>query len=195
MPEDFIKDLLGKLCEASLVADVYKCSWDRKTRTLTTKEEEEKDEETKAFESAPWFRDEFGFLGKKDQGKKHINPKALFNLDGNKSYKTIHDCHEAPKDQVGTPAQSNKTSKKKVVIDVGDSDEDTSEDDNESEASEDADSNEEEEEDNNRDSKSHTSNNSGKSNGSSNKGLHSKGSEGAIITRSNKDATGMAGSR
>ncbi len=42
MDKDFIKDLLGKLCEASLVAKVYKCTWDEKTRTLTTKEEEER---------------------------------------------------------------------------------------------------------------------------------------------------------
>jgi hypothetical protein len=28
MPEDFIKDLLGKLCKAYLVANVYKCTWD-----------------------------------------------------------------------------------------------------------------------------------------------------------------------
>jgi hypothetical protein len=64
IPEDFIKDLLGKLCKASLVADVYKCTWDQTMRTLTTKEDEEKDEEIKAFKSAPWFRDEFGFCGK-----------------------------------------------------------------------------------------------------------------------------------
>jgi hypothetical protein len=148
---------------------------------------------TKAFESAPWFRNEFGFLGKKDQGKKHINPKTIFNLDGNESYKTIHDRHKAPKEQVGTLARSNKTSKKKGVIEVEDSEEDKSEDDKESKASEDTNSNEEEEEDNNRDSASHTSNNSGKRNGLSDKGSCSKGSEGAIITRSNKDAKGAAG--
>ncbi len=55
MPEDFIKDLFGKSCEASLVADVFKCTWDRKTKMLTTKEEQEKEEEVKAFESTPWF--------------------------------------------------------------------------------------------------------------------------------------------
>ena len=49
MPKDFIKDLLGKLCEASLVAKVYKCTWDEKTRTLTTKEEEEKNKVGECF--------------------------------------------------------------------------------------------------------------------------------------------------
>ncbi len=52
MPKEFIKDLLGKSSEASLVAEVYKCTWDEKTRTLTTQEEEEKNEMVKAFESA-----------------------------------------------------------------------------------------------------------------------------------------------
>ncbi len=68
MPEDFIKDLLHKRCEASLVAEMYNCTWDEVTRTLTTKEEVERREEIKAFESAPWFRDKFDVLGKKDQG-------------------------------------------------------------------------------------------------------------------------------
>jgi hypothetical protein len=47
--KDFIKDLLGKSCEASLVAKVYKCTWDEKTRTLTTKEEEEKNKVGECF--------------------------------------------------------------------------------------------------------------------------------------------------
>jgi hypothetical protein len=42
MPKDFIKDLLGILCEASLVAKVYKCTWDKKTSMLTIKGEEER---------------------------------------------------------------------------------------------------------------------------------------------------------
>jgi hypothetical protein len=82
MPKDFIRDLIGKSCKASLVADVSKCTWDQKTRTLTTKEELEKKDKVKAFKSAPWFRDKFGFLGKKDQGKKYIALESLFNLDG-----------------------------------------------------------------------------------------------------------------
>ncbi len=64
MPKDFIKDLLQKTCKALLVAKMYKCTWDKATRTLTTNEKEERQEEIKAFESAPWFRDKFGILGK-----------------------------------------------------------------------------------------------------------------------------------
>jgi hypothetical protein len=100
MPTDFMKDLLGKSCEASLVAKVYKCTRDEKTRTLTTKEEEEKSKLVKAFESTAWFKDTFGILGKKDQAKKNAPPKELFNLNGNESYKTIHDHHESPNEPV-----------------------------------------------------------------------------------------------
>jgi hypothetical protein len=195
MPEDFIKDLLGKSCKASLVANVYKCTWDQTTRTLTTKEEEEKDKEIKAFESAPWFRDEFGFLGKnKDQGKnKYLNPKSLFYLNGNKSYKMIHDRHKVPKDQVGTPPRVNNAPKKKTVIEVEGSDKDTSKDNGDSEGSEDTGSEEKEEEATNRDSASQMSSNSKNSNDSSNKGLCPKGSKGVVNTRSNKEAMGVAG--
>ncbi len=120
MPKDFIKNLLGKLCKASLVADVYKCTWDQTTRTLTTKEEEEKDKDIKAFESAPWFRDKFGFLEKKQGSRKELvwNPESLFNFDGNESYKMIYDHHKVPKDQVGAPPCINNAPKKKTVIDV-----------------------------------------------------------------------------
>jgi hypothetical protein len=82
---------------------MYNCTWDEVTRTLTTKEEVERQEVIKAFESAHWFRDKFGFLGKKDQGKNHVAPEALYNLDGNMSYTTIHNCHEAQVTPGGTP--------------------------------------------------------------------------------------------
>jgi hypothetical protein len=47
----------------------------------------------KAFKDTPWFKDEFGLLNKPNQRSGHIAPKALYNLDGGGSYKTIHDCH------------------------------------------------------------------------------------------------------
>jgi hypothetical protein len=47
----------------------------------------------KAFEDALWFKDEFGLLNKPNQWSGHIAPKALYNLDGGGSYKTIHNRH------------------------------------------------------------------------------------------------------
>jgi hypothetical protein len=86
----------------------------------------------KAFESASWFKDEFGILGKKDQGKKHTPPKELFNLDGNESYKTIHDRHKRQKELVGTPPRTNKTTKKVIGIEDGNKDEASKEEDSKS---------------------------------------------------------------
>jgi hypothetical protein len=66
-----------------------------------------------------------------------MNPKSLFNLDGNESYKMIHDHHKVPKHQVGTPPHVNNAPKKKTVIDVKYIKEDTSEDNGDSKGSED----------------------------------------------------------
>ena len=52
LPEDFIKELLDKTCEATMLMDMHSCTWDEETRTLTTPEEGRCKEVTKAFESA-----------------------------------------------------------------------------------------------------------------------------------------------
>ncbi len=100
MPEDFVKDLLHKMCKALVVTKMYNCTWNEAARALTTKKEEGRQEEIKAFDSAAWFRDKFSILGNKDWGKKHV--KALYILDGNELYKTIHEPHEVQVTPVGT---------------------------------------------------------------------------------------------
>jgi len=62
--DDFVKKLLKKTCEASLVAEVPLCKWDSSTRSLTTPSDEKHEKAIKAFEGAAWFKDEFGFLKK-----------------------------------------------------------------------------------------------------------------------------------
>ena len=64
LPKEFIKDLLQRSCEATMLAKMHNCRWDEKTRTLTTAEEAMRKEEVKAFKSASWFKDEFGLLPK-----------------------------------------------------------------------------------------------------------------------------------
>jgi hypothetical protein len=49
----------------------------------------------KAFENAAWFKDKFGLLKKAICKKDYVAPKALYNLDGGGSYKSIHDCHRS----------------------------------------------------------------------------------------------------
>jgi hypothetical protein len=85
---------------------------------IVTNKEVERQEEIKVFERAPWFRDEFSILGKKDQGKKHMAPEALYDLDGNKSYKTIHNRHEVQVTPVGTSPRAQNTNKENQVIEL-----------------------------------------------------------------------------
>ncbi len=129
----------------------------------------------KAFESAAWFKDKFGILGKKDQGKKHAPPKELFNLDGNESYETIHDCHERPKEPVGLPPHTNKITKK--VSEVEDNNEDEASKEEDSKSSE-SNGSEKDDDKNTRDSASHTRVNSKLGDKLGNGRLRSKGSKG-----------------
>jgi hypothetical protein len=187
MPKEFIKDLLEISCEASLVAEVCKCTWDEKIRTLTTKEEEEKNKIVKAFESATWFKDKFGILGKKDQGKKHALPEELFNLVGNESYKTIHNRHKRPKEPVGTPPCTNKITKKIIEVEDNKKYEASKEEDSKSSESN---GSEEEDDENTRDSASQMSVKPKLGDDLGNGWSRSKGSEGMNTRRLGKDATG-----
>jgi hypothetical protein len=92
-PEDFITKLIKGMCEAALVTEMHKCKWDSSTQTLTTPKEEKKKDIIRAFESASWFRDEFGLLDKAAKNAdKYVAPQAVFDLDG-ETVKMIHDRH------------------------------------------------------------------------------------------------------
>jgi hypothetical protein len=78
-----------------------------KHKAKSSKNEEE-------LEKASWFKDAFTGLGIAANGgatKKHAPlPEALFDLDGERSIKTIHQCNEAQPSNVGTtPPKKGKT--------------------------------------------------------------------------------------
>ena len=127
-PEDFITKLIQGTCDAALVAEMHQCKWDSNSQTLTTPEEDKKKDITKAFESASWFRDEFGLLNQTAKNaSKYVAPQAVFDLDG-ETVKTIHDRHRIKEGQEppSTPPRHSKagTVKKKNIekIDLVDSD-------------------------------------------------------------------------
>ncbi len=68
-PEDFITSLLNKSCMATMLAKATKCKWDSNTRTLTTEDKMNCKEETRVFEGASLFKDEFGLLAKGSKQK------------------------------------------------------------------------------------------------------------------------------
>jgi hypothetical protein len=107
---------------------MHQCKWDSNSQTLTTPEEDKKKDITKAFESASWFRDEFGLLNQTAKNaSKYVAPQAVFDLDG-ETVKTIHDRHRIKEGQEppSTPPRHSKagTVKKKNIekIDLVDSD-------------------------------------------------------------------------
>jgi hypothetical protein len=82
---------------------------------LTTGDDLARASKVKSFEGAAWFKDEFRFMeGKSAKNQRsYVAPKALFNLDGDESRKTIHDRHKhsatrGDKVMVGTPPQGDK---------------------------------------------------------------------------------------
>ncbi len=117
LPDEFVAELLQQSCEATMLAEMSRCKWEMTTRTLTTEDEREQAEKTKAFKSAAWFKDKFGLLGQRARNQKwYTAPEALFNLEDAGSRKAIHDCHRVAqggtKVQVGTPP---RTASKGVV--------------------------------------------------------------------------------
>ncbi len=120
-PEDFIKTLLRKSCEASLVAEISACKWEKTSRTLTTPADEKHEKKLKAFEGATWFKDEFGFLNKKVKPLTKRPPEDLFNLDSSASVKTIHDRHQHSsilKTKPSTPVAPSKEGNGEKEIDL-----------------------------------------------------------------------------
>ncbi len=115
LPEDFITGLLNKSCEATMLAKATKCKWDSNSRTLITEDEMNCEEETRAFEGASWFKDEFGLLAKGSKQKKYATPEALFNLDGGGSVKTTHNHHKKPIVPQGMPPRKQK---EKEIVDL-----------------------------------------------------------------------------
>jgi hypothetical protein len=108
-PKEFIKDLLPRTCEASMLAEMQKCQWDEETCTLTTADKAKREKEVKEFESASWFKGEFGLLAKAaGKEKNYTAPEALYNLAGAGSVKTIHDCLEKSKEVIEKGKEANE---------------------------------------------------------------------------------------
>jgi hypothetical protein len=123
LPDNFIQPLLKKACNLTLCAEISTCEWDTNLQTLTTKKDSKLNAKLKAFENASWFKDELGLLNKSSRKSDHIAPKALYNLDGGGSYKTIHDHHKP------AATRAEKSNTKKVGFanyDVVDSNDDSS---------------------------------------------------------------------
>ena len=92
MGEVFVKTLLKEACCPTLFVSINQCQWDATTNTITTEEQAEDEKRMAEFEQAAWYRDEFGkhMISNLKKVKKYTDPEALYDLDGERSVKTLH---------------------------------------------------------------------------------------------------------
>ena len=128
LPKSFSKRLVKASICPSLLHGMHLCSWESKTMTITTPEDEE-EERMMAIEKASWYKDTFGdhlkSAGKREQ-KEYVAPEMLYDIDGVNSVNTIH---ERPgKRYGGTPGAEKLNlggkSRTDDVIDVNSDDDD-----------------------------------------------------------------------
>jgi hypothetical protein len=99
MDKDFVMRLVKQSIDPSLLHAMDDCTWDVKTRSLTTPEDKEREEEKEA-QAAAWYKDVFA--EKTTTGKKKYANKAFIpNVDDDHS---VHTLHKRPvKTYAGTP--------------------------------------------------------------------------------------------
>ena len=92
MGDVFVKTLLKEACCPTLFASINQCQWDATTNTITTEEQAEDEKRMAEFEQAAWYRDEFGkhMVSNLKKVKKYTDPEALYDLDGERSVKTLN---------------------------------------------------------------------------------------------------------
>ena len=115
MGKDFVRSLLREACCPTLFASINQCQWDADSNTIVTEEQAEDERRMAEFEDAAWYRDEFGkhMVANMKKVKKYSDPEALYDLDGERSVKTLN---------------ARNDPKQAPVIDVEDEDDDEEDD-------------------------------------------------------------------
>lgn len=97
IPLTFVQALLKKSVEPELLANASECQWNSETWELTTAEELKEDSKRKDIKKAAWYKNETGRHMKeanKKKEKKYADPATLYDLDGDRSVKTIHERND-----------------------------------------------------------------------------------------------------
>ncbi len=127
MPETFLMELVRKSCCPTQISKMATCTWDSDSGSLTIQWETAEKNNRVVLETASWFKDAFADLGStvnKHSKKTAPPPKTLFNLEEDRSIKTVHHRHE--EQQAATTAGTTPPRKgnNKIVV-VASSDEDS----------------------------------------------------------------------
>ena len=127
MPEAFLMELVKKSCCPTQISDMASCIWDSDSGTLTTQQEEAEDKNRVVLETASWFKDAFADLSSTIDGKSKKPappPESLFNLEEDRSVKTVHHRHEEVQEATtagNTPPRKGKNE----IVELASSDEDS----------------------------------------------------------------------
>ncbi len=105
-------ELVKNSCCPTQVLDISTCTWDLDTGTLMTCQEAAEEKNRVNLESVLWFQDAFAKLGtlvNEKLKKQALPPNTLFNLNEDRSLKTIPHFHEQAVTTMGsTPPWKGK---------------------------------------------------------------------------------------
>jgi hypothetical protein len=107
------------------VAEMESCTWDANSGILTTSRETEENNNLAELKKAAWYKNDFKNLGAAKQRGLKPPPVSLFNLDEDRSVKTIHLRNKnrlTPAAGGSTPPQKKSNNK---IVEVASSDEDS----------------------------------------------------------------------
>jgi hypothetical protein len=121
-------ELVKKSCCPTQISDMASCIWDSDSGTLTTQQEEAEDKNRVVLETASWFKDAFADLGSSIDGKSKKPappPESLFNLEEDRSVKTVHHRHEEVQEATTTAGNTPPRKGKNEIVELASSDEDS----------------------------------------------------------------------
>ncbi len=90
LPDDFLIELFNCSCCPTMILEMGSCTWDSDSGILTTPQESAENQNLAELEKVAWYKDAFKDLGTAKQGRLKPPPESLFNLDEDRSIKTIH---------------------------------------------------------------------------------------------------------
>ncbi len=125
LPEVFLMDLLKQSCCSTLFTEMGTCLWDPETSILTAQRETNKNQHLEELKKAAWFKDAFEDLrlDKKGGPKQPAPPpEALFNLDEDRSIKTIYLCNEQRLPSTGMTSPPRNTGNRIVNLTTSEGD-------------------------------------------------------------------------
>jgi hypothetical protein len=90
LPEPFLMELFRCSCCPTMLAEMESCTWDADSGILTNSRETKENNNLAELKKAAWYKNAFENLGAPKWGGLKPPPESLFNLEEDRSVKTIH---------------------------------------------------------------------------------------------------------